>query len=541
MEHNQEDSTIQQDKYEKERYNDFADSPQILEIVEEINQTTDSIITRIIKVKDRWLGEGFLFAGITLILSLISTSIMVYFIENSYVVGEILKVINQNGISNELIEEVYNPMLIGYSLLYGGDIHAKFLFNNMDTYSFSLISPLFFGIITLGIIWISEHIRFRITKKERDMYASIYMSFINAIVVGMCAWIFSSQITMNAQGMGTIMESPQLADVCSTYMGAVDEPTLEVSLGVDLIRIVAMSFLITIFSLTFCAKKHLFFNNYRNIKHTFIYIMKLLFIAVFILSTITIIKAISLQGESVVPDLSQPYYFRGFIFLLGVFINAVTTGHLSFLNYSINRNYIMQMDMEVFTIDAYVKRELFQLDNPVGSYYLVLVLLVMGLLFIASCTHYRGRKVKFSRGLKEAIAISTILSFSIAMISKLGGVSFKIMCDTTSRSMSYDILEMGVGSTDFWTVNKRVFMITLAIFLIGWGLNQIFPRLVDLLGEIFTSRASIILWIGIILIVAITIALIISPDVIRSVYELYDEAMNQSKGGIILKLRELIR
>ena len=533
--------TIQHDEHQESIHNQISDKPQLLEVVEDINQTTDNIITRIKKGRKKWIGESILFATITLILSLSATHILVYFLRNSYVVSAILEVINEVGISELFIQEVYNPMLIGYSLLYGGDIQATFLFNKMDTYCFSIMPPLFFGTITVAVIWISEEIRYRLTKRQRDMYANIYLSVINAVVVVGTALVLGNQVIMNAEQMGDIFSSPKLAPIYSAYISYVDTPTLKVSLGVDELRLFGMSFIITMFTLTFCAKKHLVFETYKRVKGTYIYIMKMLLISVVILAGVTIIKAISLEGEAVIPSLPEYYYFRGFIVLLGVFFSALTTGHLNFLSYLVDTNSIMHMEMEVFTIDAYVKRELFQLDNPVGSYYLVLVLLVVGMLFVASCKHFKGKTTKFSRGLKESIGISVIVSFSIGMLSRLGCMAFRIMCDTASREMSYSNLEIAIGAIDFWTVSKRVFVITSIMFMIGWSLSQLCPNVIDLIGDIFTSRASIILWVGIVLIVAITIAVIINPDHIRSVYELYNEAMSQSKGSMMLKLRELIR
>ncbi len=541
MRHNPQDTPIQHDNKGELEVSDLSDKPQLLEVVEDINQTTDDIITRIKKGRSKWIGEGALFSVITLLFSLGATWILAYFLESSYIVSTILEMINGVGVSRELIDTLYNPMLIGYSLLYGGDIQATFLFNKMDTYCFSLMPPLFFGTITIGIIWVAEQIRYKITKRERDMYANIYMSIINAGFVVIFALLLSSQTTISSNEMGQIFSSPKLAAVYSTYISYVDKPSLKVWLGVDGMRLFGMSFVITIFTLTFCAKKHLIFEEYKKIKDTFLYIIKMLLFAVIILAGITIIKAINLEGAGIIPDLPEQYYFRAFIVLVGVFFNALTTAHISFLNYIIDRNYIMQMEMEVFTIDAYVKRELFQLDNPVGNYYLVLVLLVIGMLFVASCKHFKGKTVKFSRGLKESIGISTIVSLSIGMLSRLGCAGFRIMCDTTTRTMSYDKLEMGIGATDFWIVSKRVFIMTLIIFIVGWVLSQLFPKLIEVAGDICTSPASIILWIAIVLVVAITIAVIINPELIESVYKLYDDAMRQSKGSVALKLRELIR
>ena len=48
-----------------------------------------------------------------------------------------------------------------------------------------------------------------------------------------------------------------------------------------------MSFTLTLFTLTFCAKKRLVFRKYDNVKTTFIYIMKMIFIAVAILAFVT--------------------------------------------------------------------------------------------------------------------------------------------------------------------------------------------------------------------------------------------------------------
>ncbi len=517
------------------------DKRELLIVLNEIIKASRYIAIRLKKARADGIQQGFLFAIIALILSLICSLGLAYLMEDANIVFKVLGMIEDTQISYDIINEIYNPVLVAYNLLYGGDIQARFIFNSIDTYCFSVMPPLFFAIITVVILGISEKIRYRISGKKRDMYSNIYIACINSIVVLGCGLILTHQTIMDRAGIELLMNNSQMGSLYRSYISYSSTPTLRIISSIDITRLVGMSFIITIFTLTFCVNKHLIFENYKKVKSSVVYIMRMLLIAVIVISVVAMIKIITLKGYPGIPEIMDKYYLLGFIFIMGVLVSALTTGNLSFINYTLDSNVLMRMDMGIFSIDSNINRNLFQLDNPIGGYYLVLVILILGMISMAGCIHFMGKNTKFIKGFKESLAVATIVSLSIGLLSKLGCMSFRIMCDITSKTTKYSSLEMGLGSNDFWIVTRRVFVITLCLFFFGWACNQLCSKTISFLGELASARASIILWVGLVAIVAVTIAIIIEPSVIEEVYELYNTSKGASTENAIIQFKELFR
>ena len=200
-----------------------------------------------------------------------------------------------------------------------------------------------------------------------------------------------------------------------------------------------------------------------------------------------------------------------------------------------------ELRMEIFTMEACFKKNVSYLDNPVGSYYFILMILIVGIILLGSFKHFRGRGIRFKQGISESLMVASILSLSIALFSKLGAISFRLDCDTTNRRMNFNQLIAGIGATNFWEVATKGFIISFILFILGWALSQLCPRFVDTLGKIPDQRWGYIIWAGLIAIVALTIAITINPEVVSEINKMYGTAIRKSQVNILMRIEELFR
>lgn len=515
--------------------------PELVEMVEELQQTQQSIMTRIKQGRKVWVKEACLFSSIALVLSMGVSSILAIYLKNSGVIQRLLRWLEKSGADDKLQETIVNPLLVAYSMLYGGENQVYLIFNKMDEYRFTVMPPLFFIGITIFILWISEKLRFAITKTTRDMYSNIAIAMINGLVViGVCL-LLNKQLTIKGEGLTSFIKDSKLHLLYDEYVTFVARPSLRLVSIVNSLRLWGMSSTITFFALTFFGRKQLRFKKYHQLGPTLIYIGKMIGIAIVILAFIISCKIV-FNGAYMPMSFSQIRFFgETFCFLAGMLLCGLLTGHIPFMSYSVDANTLLELKMEIFTMEASFKKNVSYLDNPIGSYFLILVLLVLGLVLLSSFKHWKDRKAGFNQGFGESLVMATVLSLSAGLFSRLGAFSFSLDCDTTNRSVNFNGLIAGVGATNFWEVVTKVFMITLLFFLLGWGLNQLFPEVVGALGKITEVRWNEFIWIGIIIIVGVVIILTVKPDVITAITDMYAEAIQKSQLNILLRLEEVFK
>ena len=145
---------------------------------------------------------------------MIVSGLLAIYLENVGPMTRIIDWFERSGATHKMRETIANPLLVVYSMLYGGDIQVYFIFNKMDEYRFTVMLPLFFIGITIFILWVSEQIRYAITKKTRDMYSNIAIASINGLIVILTAFLLSKQIVIRGDGLNVFMQGSKL----QTYM-----------------------------------------------------------------------------------------------------------------------------------------------------------------------------------------------------------------------------------------------------------------------------------------------------------------------------------
>lgn len=393
-----------------------------------------------------------------------ASGILAMYLKNLGIIQRILSWFEKSGADDKMRETIANPMLMAYSMLYGGENQVYFIFNKMDEYRFTVMLPLFFIGITIFLLWLSEKLRYAITKRTRDMYSNIAIAMINGLVVTGVAFLLSKQLTIRGEGITGLMQDSRLNLLYEQYVASAIRPSLKIISTVDLLRLWGMSFTLTLFTLTFFARKQLVFKKYDQIVPTLIYIARMIFIAVVILALV-ISGRIVFSGAYMTMSFTQLHLFlETFCFLMGMLLCALLTGHVSFIDYLVDANSLLELKMELFTMEAWFKKNVSYLDNPIGSYFLVLMLLVLGVILLSSFRHWRGRGVRFNQGFAETLVVATILSLSAGLFSRLGAFSFSLDCDTTNRSVNFNNLVADIGATNFWEVATKVFTVTFLLF-----------------------------------------------------------------------------
>lgn len=515
--------------------------PELVEIAEELHQTKESVVARIKQGRRSWCKEACLFSSIALVLSMGASGILAMYLKNLGIIQRILSWFEKSGADDKMRETIANPMLMAYSMLYGGENQVYFVFNKMDEYRFTVMLPLFFIGITIFLLWLSEKLRYAITKRTRDMYSNIAIAMINGLVVTGVAFLLSKQLTIRGEGITGLMQDSRLNLLYEQYVASAIRPSLKIISTVDLLRLWGMSFTLTLFTLTFFARKQLVFKKYDQIVPTLIYIARMIFIAIVILALV-ISGKIVFSGAYMPMSFTQLHLFlETFCFLMGMLLCALLTGHVSFIDYLVDANSLLELKMELFTMEAWFKKNVSYLDNPIGSYFLVLMLLVLGVILLSSFRHWRGRGVRFNQGFAETLVVATILSLSAGLFSRLGAFSFSLDCDTTNRSVNFNHLVADIGATNFWEVATKVFAVTFLLFLLGWALNQLVPKLVDTLGKIPEARWNYFVWISLIIIVALVIVLTINPEAVNEISKMFSDAIWKSQLNILLRLEEVFK
>ena len=537
----EEESVSHLDLDELEGHINQDEKPELIEIVEEFSQTTQGIKVRINQGKRIWFWEAWLFSGIALVLSLIASGLLAMCLKNIGIIEKMMSWLQEVGATYEMQRTIANPLLIVYSMLYGGDFQVHFIFNKMDEYRFTVMLPLFFIGITIFILWLSEQIRYKLTKQTRDMYSNIAIAAINGLVVVLVATFLSKTIAIRGNEIDGFTVGSKLYMLYDQYMTYVTKPSIKVFSTVNFLRLWGMSFSLTFFTLTLCAKKRLVFREYGNVKETFIYIIRMIFIAIFIL-------AVSIMGKTIGHSTCMPTNFtqvclllQECAFLLGGLICALLTGHITFLSYLIDGNNLLELKMELFTMEAYFKKSVTVLDNPMGTCYVILTLLIVGIILLGGFKHFRGKMTRFKRGFSESLIVASVLGLSVGLFSQLGAASFRLDCETTNREMSFKQLTAGVGAINFGEVALKGFIMSFVLFLLGWALSQLCPKFVDGLGSLSEKKWNYVVWIGLILTIVIIIVLTVDPKAIEEISTMFNEAMTKSKVNILLRVEELFR
>lgn len=499
------------------------------------------IIEQMKQRKKGWIKEACLFSGIVLILSIGVSMILARYLKCVGVIQRLLEWLEKSGASYKLQETVANPLLVAYSMLYGGENQVYLIFNKMDEYRFTIMPPLFFIGITLLILWFSEKLRYAITGNKRDLYINIVMAMVNGFVVMITCSLLSRQLVIKGQGLTNLIKDSQLYLLYEEYVTFVAKPSLRLLSTVNLLRVGGMSAIITFFALTFFETDRFRVKTYEQVGTTLRYIGRRMGVAIGILALILTCKVVFI-GAYMPVSLSQMHIFgETFCFLAGMLICGLLTSHIPFMSYAMDANNLLELKMEIFTIEASFKKNISYLDNPIGDYFLILLILILGLIFLSSFRHWKGRVVGLKQGLGESLAIAIILGLSTGLFSRLGAFSFSLDCNTTNKSVNFSNLTAGIGAINFWEVVSKVFMITFLLFLLGWGINQQFPRVANCLGKMTTGKWSEWMWIGIMALVGVIIILTIQPQVITEIGELYTEAIQKSQLNILLRLEEVFK
>lgn len=513
----------------------------LLEMVEEIHETKRSITDRIQQGKKSWIKESLLFSGIALVLSIGVSGVLALFLKSTGVIQILLNWLEKAGADDKLQQTVVNPLLVAYSMLYGGENQVYLIFNKMDEYRFTIMPPLFFVGITILILWVSEELRYKITKNKRDMYSNIAIGIINGLVVMATCFLLTRQLVIKGQGLTNIIKDSKLYMLYDEYVTYVAKPSLKVISTVNFLRIWGMSATLTFFTLTFFGRDKLVFRTYQQVGNTLVYIGKKIGIAIGILAFIITCKIVFI-GAYMPMSFSQIHIFgETFCLLAGMLLCGLLTGHIPFMSYAMDANSLLELKMEIFTMEASFKKNVSFLDNPIGSYFLILVVLILGMIFLSSFRHWKDRKVGFSQGVGESLVVASILSISGGLFSRLGAFSFSLDCDTTNRSVNFNNLIAGVGATNFWEVVTKVFIITLLFFLLGLGISQMWPKQSLTLGRITEGRWNDWVWIGLMISVGIIIVLTVESQVIAEISKMYEEAIQRSQLNILLRLEEVFK
>lgn len=523
------------------RVEEIEKKPELLEMVEEIHQTKQSIMVRINEGRKSWIKEAGVFSSIALLLSLGASSLLAIYLRNLDIMQRLLHWIGKSSDNQKLQQTIANPLLVAYSMLYGGENQIYLIFNKMDEYCFTIMPPLFFIGVTIIILCISEKLRYALTKTQRDMYSNIAIAMINGLVVMGTCFLLSRQLVIKGEGLNSLIEDSKLYLLYDEYVTFVAKPSLRLVSTVNFLRIWGMSTTITFFTLTFFGRDRLVFQTYHQVGVTLAYIIKMMGIAIGILAFIITCKVVFI-GAYMPMSFSQIHIFgETFCFLAGILLCGLLTSHIPFMFYCVDANSLLELKMEIFTMEAAFKKNISYLDNPIGSYFLILVLLVWGLILLSSFRHWKDRVVSFSQGLGESLVIAVVLSLSAGLFSRLGASSFSLDCDTTNKSVSFSNLTAGVGATNFWEVVTKVFMMTFLFFLFTWGVNQVFPRIARGLGRFNKKRWNEWIWIAIMIAVGITIIVTVQPEVIAEISKMYEEAIERSQLNILLRLENVFK